>query len=357
MDIKWINDVEYAIVQIATPYSTGTGFIFPGENIIVTNEHVVRDNNKVVIEGKNIARQAVEVIFCDEKYDIAFLFAPKQTVKSTLELQTQDLKIGDTVFACGHPFGLKFSTTKGIISSLDYETNGIKYIQHDAALNPGNSGGPLLTVDGKLAGINTFIHREGQSIGIALNMFYLQKAVDEYIKVFPDKAIRCSSCECILLEKNKKDDYCSNCGTPTKYFNVLDDYEPIGMNKKIEDVITSLGFDVEICRRGSANWEISSGSAKVNVAYHEKSGFLIADATLCYLPKENMDEIYTYLMKQNYFNKGISFSLKDNNIVMSSLIYDQHMHSETCRKVLDKLLKNADKYDTILVESFGATAV
>jgi serine protease Do len=357
MDLKWINDAEQAIVQIATPFSTGTGFIFPGKNIIVTNEHVIRDNNKVVIEGKHFERQSVEVVFCDEKYDIAFLLPPKEIGITFLQKQVNELELGDVVFALGHPFGLKFSATKGIISSLDYETGGIRYIQHDAALNPGNSGGPLLTSRGELAGVNTFIHREGQSIGIALTLFDLQKMIDEYANFAPNKAIRCTSCEQFLLEKNRKDDYCSNCGTPVKYLNDIDDYEPLGMNKKIEDVITSLGFDVEICRRGSANWEITSGSAKVNIAYHEKSGFLVADATLCYLPKTNMEPIYTYLMKQNYFNKGISFSLKDNNIVMSSLIYDQHMHFETCKKILDKLIRSADKYDNILVDSFGAIAV
>ena len=64
------------------------------------------------------------------------------------------------------------------------------------------------------------------------------------------------------------------------------------------------------------------------------SGFLIADASLCYLPMQNMGAIYTYLLKQNFHNKGMTFALKDNNIVISSLIYDQHMHFETCKKLL-----------------------
>ncbi|MBL0082134.1 MAG: hypothetical protein IPP37_06720 [Saprospiraceae bacterium] len=70
-----------------------------------------------------------------------------------------------------------------------------------------------------------------------------------------------------------------------------------------------------------------------------------------------MTRIYTYLMKQNYHNKGMTFALKDNNIVISSLIYDQHMHFESCKKTINKLIRAADKYDNILIEQFGAMAI
>ena len=91
--------------------------------------------------------------------------------------------------------------------------------------------------------------------------------------------------------------------------------------KKIEDVLSQLGYDVEICRRGINNWEISHGSARSTLLITNLR-FLIADASLCYLPMQNMGAIYTYLLKQNFHNKGMTFALKDNNIVISSLIYD-----------------------------------
>jgi serine protease Do len=358
MDLRWIASAEQAIVQIATPYATGTGFIYPNHKFIVTNEHVVRDNKRVVIEGKSLPRQTAEVIYLDEKYDIAFLCIPDDSnVTATLNMLDKEIDLGEVVFALGHPFGLKFSTTKGIVSSLEYSLDGIKFIQHDAALNPGNSGGPLLTSDGLLVGVNTFIHKDGQNIGIALPIHNLERMVAEYVSFYPQQTIKCQACEHLLVEAQRTSDYCSNCGAVVKYFYTIDEYEPSGMNQKIEDVITALGFDVAICRRGVSNWEINNGSARVNIAYHEKSGFLIADATLCYLPKSNMEDIYTYLMKQNYFNKGMVFSLKDNNIVISSIIYDQHMHVETCKKLINNLIKSADKYDNVLVEQFGAVGV
>lgn len=161
----------------------------------------------------------------------------------------------------------------------------------------------------------------------------------------------------MLEETTPRNRYCLHCGAKVKYISDAPAYEAFGISKKIEEVLIQLGYDVAICRRGVNNWEISQGSAKVNIVYHEPSGFLIADATLCYLPNENMTRIYTYLMKQNYHNKGMTFALKDNNIVISSLIYDQHMHFESCKKTINKLIKAADKYDNILIEQFGATAI
>ncbi len=357
MDLGWIGSAEKAIVQIATPYSTGTGFIFPEYRIIVTNEHVIRDNKKVIIEGLDIKRQEVEVLFFDEKYDVAFLALPENCTNNNLNIGEVKISTGDIVFALGHPFGLKFSTTKGIVSGTKYIVGDITYIQHDAALNPGNSGGPLLTIDGVIAGVNTFVVKEGQNIGIALPISDLKKIVESYQLVFPEKAVKCSACETVLIECKKQSNYCNNCGVEVKYFDEIEEYESTGINKKIEEIIDELGYDVAICRRGLSNWEINDGSVQINITYNEKSGFIIADATLGYLPKSNLIEVYTYLMKQNYFNKGIVFSLKEKNIVISSIIYDKHMYVESSKKIISKLIKCADTYDNLLNEQFGVILI
>ncbi|MBK8701297.1 MAG: trypsin-like peptidase domain-containing protein [Saprospiraceae bacterium] len=355
---EWVKDLNKIVVQIATPYATGTGFIFPAHDVIVTNEHVVRDNRNAVVEGAVMKRQLADILYIDEKYDIALLQLPKlKEVGPQLNWCSIPPTKGSQVFACGHPFGYKFSVTQGIISTVEYELGNLYYIQHDAALNPGNSGGPLLNDRGELLGVNTFMVEEGQNIGIALPFGKLRQILTDYDQIKPERASRCPSCEFLLFEERAQNDYCPNCGAVVKYISDVQEYEPVGIGKKIEDVLSQLGYDVAICRRGMSNWEITHGSAKVNVAYHEQSGFLIADATLCYLPKTSMEDIYTYLMKQNYHNKGMTFSLKDNNIVISSLIYDQHMHFESCKKIIDRLIKSADKYDNILIQNFGAEAL
>jgi serine protease Do len=178
-----IDQFRGVIIQIATPYSTGTGFYLRDANLIVTNDHVVQDNRQVVIDGHLIEKQLVRVIYSDPKHDLAFLEAPTQTNLPDVHLGAdQILTEGDQVIALGHPFGFKYTTTQGIISNASHEINDIHYYLIDAALNPGNSGGPLLDRDGNVIGVNTFIVKDGNNIGFSLPVNYLIEAVEEFNK-------------------------------------------------------------------------------------------------------------------------------------------------------------------------------
>ena len=87
------------VLQIATPYCTGTGFYLKEPNLIVTNEHVVRDNREVVIDGQGFGKQLVKVIFLDPKYDLAFLAPPSDVDLPAVRLAEQDsLSAGDRVY-------------------------------------------------------------------------------------------------------------------------------------------------------------------------------------------------------------------------------------------------------------------
>lgn len=351
--MEWLDNIQDLVVQIVTPYSTGTGFIMPQEKIIITNEHVIRENQSVIIEGKNIKRQKVDVIFVDENLDLAFLHFENGNTSFIPKIFSGNLLSGMNVFAIGHPFGLELSTTRGIVSNLNYIVGKLKYIQHDAALNPGNSGGPLLSVDGFLLGINTFIVQGGINIGIALPFEIINHKLFEYKSLFPSRAVSCNSCDTIHVENKILSKYCQKCGEELKLISTYLPYEPRGISKVIEDVISYLGYDIEVCRRGNANWELAEGSAKITITYHEKSGYIVTEATLAYLTKtENLASIYAYLLKQNYLNKGMSFSIKEKNIVLSLVVYDQHLHFHSCRKLIGRLVKSADHYDDILQTQF-----
>ena len=98
-----------------------------------------------------------------------------------LELRnSDDVRVGEKVIAIGNPLGLSFSVSEGIVSAINREgANGLPaYIQTDAALNPGNSGGPLIGTDGKAIGINNYKAR-GENIGFALESNYIKDTVNE----------------------------------------------------------------------------------------------------------------------------------------------------------------------------------
>jgi len=351
-----ISFYEDIIIQIATPYSTGTGFYLQLYDIIITNEHVVRDNKTVIVAGSKFEKQIVPVLFLDTKYDLAFIKPPVGHTMPKAEINdSKNLDEGDKVIAIGHPFDLKYTATQGIISSLLFEEDDINYIQHDAALNPGNSGGPLIDVKGKIIGINTFIIQNGNSIGFSLPTSYLLDSILEFSKGDGSRGVRCSSCKKISFEvKEHAIPYCKICGTTIEMISQIEDYEPYGVSKTVEEIIARLGYPVELTRKGPNTWSIRKGSALINISYYEKTGMLVGDVYLCTLPDDKIEDLYYFLLRKNYELEGLSLSIKDQDIILSLLIYDQYINIETLYRMIKNLVITSDSIDDILVEQFFA---
>ncbi len=163
--------------------SQGSGWIYDAEGHIVTNAHVVRDASEIVVQLQDGRQVPAEVTGIDPKTDIAVLKVPVKEGLFPIMLATgYEPHQGDTVFAFGSPFGFKFSMSQGIVSGLGRDPMAVigedgytNFIQTDAAVNPGNSGGPLVNAEGKLIGMNVAIANargsdgdsEGQSAGIS----------------------------------------------------------------------------------------------------------------------------------------------------------------------------------------------
>lgn len=355
-----IERFKNIVIQIATPYSTGTGFYVPSANLIVTNDHVVRDNCEVIIDGNLIERDIVKVIYSDPQHDLAFLEMPQQ-VEGAMQVkfgQSELVKDGDAVVAVGHPMGLKFTFTQGIVSTADrlMENSNLRYVQTDAAFNPGNSGGPLVNKAGEVIGVNSSIFQNANNIGFALQIDYLTTAIAEYKKHHGEVAVRCISCSNLVLESTQEAGYCEHCGAKVLLPSTIRPYEPHGISRTIEDMLEQSGYDVKLSRLGPNNWEIRQGSARIYISYHEKTGLIEGDAYLALLPKGNIKPIYEYLLRQNYDVEGLTFSInpKGQDIILSLMIYDRYLNTDTGMKLFKRLFEKADYYDNVLVEQFGA---
>lgn len=350
-----INLYKNVIVQIATPYSRGTGFYLKSHSIIVTNEHVIRGNREVVLNGEGFEKQTVKVLFSDVRYDLAFLDAPQKIDAPQVELfQGEQVQRGEEVIAVGHPFGLNYSATQGIVSNIEEEKDELNLIQHDAALNPGNSGGPLVNEKGEIIGVNTFVIKNGNNVGFSLPVAYLKNTLDEFLVNNKEIGVRCSACSNIVFEKTIDNGYCPHCGAKTQLPSEVEEYESTGVPKTVEDMLEKLGYEVGLSRIGPNHWEIQKGSAFINISYHEKTGLIMGDASLCLLPKENIKPLYEYLLQQNNLIEGLTFSIKENDIVLSLLIYDRYLNLDTGIKLFEYLFQQADDFDNILVEKYGA---
>ena len=169
------------MVSIRTNVGQGTGFIITDDGYIVTNAHVLAGGSEVHSITYELEMIETEFIGYDLILDIALLKIPGNPV--ALEFgDSDDIQIGEKVIAIGNPLGLQFSVTEGIVSAVDRTgPNGLDaYIQTDAALNPGNSGGPLINKEGKVIGINNFKAGGGsENIGFALESNYIIDAVND----------------------------------------------------------------------------------------------------------------------------------------------------------------------------------
>jgi serine protease Do len=151
----------------------GSGFVIDGkEGLIVTNNHVIDGADEIVINFNDGSKLIVEKILGkDSKTDLALLkVTPKRPLPQVAFGSSSALKVGDWVMAIGNPFGLGGSVSVGIISAKQRDINTGPYddfLQTDAAINRGNSGGPLFNMDGEVIGVNTaIISPSGGSIGI-----------------------------------------------------------------------------------------------------------------------------------------------------------------------------------------------
>lgn len=352
----FIDSYRDVIVQIATPYSTGTGFYLKDRGLVVTNHHVVEGNREVIIEGTKFKKQLAKVCYSDRKYDLAFLQGPQNgDVLPEIRLGVEKvLREHDPVMAIGHPFGLKFSVKKGVVSSVREMVNNIPYIHIDAALNPGNSGGPLVDKDGDVVGVNTLGIQNSDNIGFSLPVRFLEEALVEYLKVGTDNTCRCTACSNVVSEKTVENDFCTFCGNRVKLPSSEEEYQPTGVPRTIEALITRTGHDVNLSRCGPNCWEINQGSAKIQIMYYEKTGLMTADAILCQLPKDNIKPLYEYLLRENYTSEALTFSVHEQDILLSLLIYDRYLNEDTGMSSLLQLFEKADYYDNILVEKYGA---
>ncbi|MFD2918959.1 trypsin-like peptidase domain-containing protein [Terrimonas rubra] len=353
-----IEKYQQAIIQIATNNGTGTGFYLKEFDIIVTNDHVVADNAEVTIAGKLFEKVFSRVWYTDRKHDLAFLEAPKNIELPDVRLGVyESMKDGDAVLAIGHPFGLNYTATQGVVSKVDRIRDGLKFIQIDAAINPGNSGGPLVNKSGEVIGVNSFIIKGGDNLGFALPVSYLREALQMYLPNRGQASTRCYSCSYLVTASNiESKKYCPSCGTEVKLPEIPEkETEPVGAAKTIEDILRELGKDVRLAREGVNNWSVKEGSAKIKIAYNADNYFIAGDAYLCQMPADvtKIKPLYQYLLQENYKLDGLVLSCVKNNIVLSRIIYDLDMNKETGVNEFKNLFTNADKYDDVLKHEFG----
>lgn len=183
----------FSLNAIEIPQGTGSGFVWDNQGRIVTNYHVISDANRIKITMADQTTWKGILVGAAPDKDLAVIqiSKPKHTLKPIPIGESENLQVGQKVFAIGNPFGLDHTITAGIISALGREIKAITgrvikgVIQTDAAINPGNSGGPLLDSAGRLIGVNTAIYSPSGAyagIGFAVPVQEVNRVIPQIIR-------------------------------------------------------------------------------------------------------------------------------------------------------------------------------
>lgn len=176
-----VEEISPAVVNIrvttddgeTTTLGQGSGFIISATGEVVTNFHVIEGGDNIMVEFNNGELLPADVVGQDPETDLALLSIDSERRFPTVKFHRgKKIRIGDYVIAIGNPFGIGQSTSLGIISAIGRDTvdsgSYVDYIQTDATINTGNSGGPLFNPDGDVVGVNSAIYSPtGASVGIA----------------------------------------------------------------------------------------------------------------------------------------------------------------------------------------------
>jgi serine protease Do len=347
-----ISKFEQIVVQIQTQFSTGSGFYLTEYDVIVTNYHVINGSDEILIQRSNNSKLKAEILYLDPSMDVAFLrpeFPLKET-ENVLLKSPSHLNNGDKVTAIGHPHGLKFTTTQGIVSKVNRLFSGLRYVQTDAAINPGNSGGPLIDSEGHIIGINTFIISESNNLGFAL---HIDQIFDHLamLKTVTGSIFLCPSCSNELKIMGK---FCPFCG------DELPDNLPVhveGMDHKppetiLEEALTEKGVNAVHARRGHNFWQYEYGSAFFSIFFNE-DGTILALCRVAKLPKAMIAELYEFLLRENSkLSTPLRFGTNQKHITLSFLMNAVSLNDDHFRETVHALMDHADSYDDILFDKF-----
>lgn len=214
--------VADAIVSVRTQESSGSGVLIDAQGVLATNKHIIGNSKKVAVGFKNksyilgtVIRSYLDTDLAFIKIDISNLSIATSLPfafyrdKKKLAVKHYTVKVGEPVFAIGHPLGLEYTFTQGIISAVQRMIDDQEYLQIDVSINPGNSGGGLYNAYGDLIGINTMGYAETEGLNFAIPATLIKAKYDEFLNDMSNgEHYYCSVCGF----SSKDSQYCENCG-------------------------------------------------------------------------------------------------------------------------------------------------
>ncbi len=349
------KSIGNSVFKINTAGGTGSGFWESSNNVVVTNHHVINGCRKVAVEDQNQDRYVADVIYINPDVDLAFLrikdekFSAEGINGVSLE-SAKEVESRDKVYVLGFPFGMPYTETEGIVSSPNQLMDGRRFIQTDAAVNPGNSGGPVISETGELIGVTTSKFTNADNVGFAIPAETLKEELASLAGLQEEIfSLKCNSCSNLVTERVQ---YCPNCGSNVDD-KLFDEIVLTQLAEFVENSLSMLGIDPVLGRSGNEFWEFHQGSSLIRIFVFNRE-YLYATSPMNNLPKDNLERLYQYLLSNPV--PPYKLGIHKNQIFLS---YRAHISdcfsgkADMVRENLKNLPLKADDMDNFFVDEYG----
>ncbi len=346
-----MKNCKKSIYRIITSSGTGSGFTVKGYDYIITNYHVVSGSKIVAVEDYQKCRHIAHVVMVNTEVDLAFLYIEdfKNTANEIVIDRNLEIENTNKVYTHGYPYGMPYTITEGIVSSSKQPVDNRYFLQTDAAVNPGNSGGPMLNAEGVLMAVTTAKFTDADNIGFGILYADLLKELEDFTFIDNNYRVKCNSCDSYIEKETK---FCENCGKEINA-SVFEEFEKSLFAKFVEEGIAEIGMNPVLGRAGRDYWEFYQGSALVRIFVYDKN-YLIATSAINKLPKRNLDKLLSYLLQDKV--PPYKLSIDNNSIFISYRVHLSDIYSSqksTIKDNIKNLPLKADELDNFFCDEFG----
>ncbi len=346
------NNIYDAIFKVNHAGGSGSCFYLKQYNLFVTNYHVVEGYREVGIQDNDKNPYLAKVILVNPLKDIALL-AAEEDFSALPEIKLSEVpetSIGQKINVAGYPYGMPFSVTEGTVSSPKQLMGTNYYIQTDAAVNPGNSGGPMFNEQQELIAITVSKIKDADNMGFGIPVSYLKEVLDNIGDI--DRTmfhVECNSCNALIPTE---EEFCTSCGNKLPE-NVFAKIGLTDLAVFCEDAIREIGINPILARQGYEYWKFYKGSSEIRMFVYDRA-YLFCTSPINILPKKDLEPVLTYLLSDAV--KPYQLGLQDNQIYISYRAYIADIFTdfkEEIRKNIINLALKADELDNFLVDEYG----
>ncbi len=360
---EFIDKVSRSVVGVRAGEADGSGWIATQQGLVVTNLHVVGFGGKAFVLYQGYTEEVpAKVIYADTRLDVAILLPEMVPDLPPLPMADRpEILAGTRVMAFGHPFGLEYTVTRGIVSAAERKLDDVIYVQHDAAISPGNSGGPLLDGRGLVLGINR-IKLSNTQLNFAIAAWQIEKQLASFatggaLLAGIEPVYTCPECD---RDFDPKTGYrCKVCGAELPCFSPIERVNvPNALSQGehlVAELLKAIGYSPEELRFDTGVWCIKQSSGEVWIRLSDDGRFVDFASRLSSLPEANHEAFFRFLLTVNdRASAHCKISLSRKTVMLSFTVSVAYLDQNLIASRLSSLISLAHDLRGTLIETYGA---